>query len=69
MSIFHANDRLSFERDGDGSVYVFQGRGRDMTAVLLDPNTWASVVASVCARGENRETFDAALSFHQQRQG
>lgn len=34
----------------------------DMT---LDKNAWASIAASMSARGETGDTFYAALAFHQ----
>jgi len=69
---FHAKNGLFFQRDEDGNVVVRkvesdQLRGeRVMFKATLDPNTWASVMASVCARGEGATTFEEAGQFHQQ---
>ena len=32
--------------------------------IILEPSSWASVVSSMSAAGENHETFTAALAFH-----
>lgn len=61
MGQFHARDGWYFERLEDGSVRLF---GDGSVHVDLDPDTWASAVASVTAQGENRETFDAARKLH-----
>ena len=64
---FHARDNWFFRREDDGSVRILapdtMGPGAHQ-AVTLDANTWASVVASVSARGETSETFQAARDFH-----
>lgn len=65
---FHSKNGLFFERDADGNVVIrkvaFVGN-RVMSKVTLDENTWASAVASVCAKGEDANTFHKALNFHQ----
>jgi len=48
------------------------GKTTDAVKILYDRyiknspgiNTWASVVASVCIRGENSETFHQAIKLH-----
>lgn len=64
---FHARDRWFFRREDDGSVRILApdslGPGASQK-VVLDPNTWASVVASVSASGEDGATFGAAERFH-----
>lgn len=58
---FHASQGWFFNRGPDGSVTVRVGNDNlEVTA-----NTWASIVAHVCAQGENSETFHAALAFHE----
>lgn len=64
---FHAREGWYFRREDDGSVRILApdslGAGAHQL-VALDASTWASVVASVCARGETGETYRAALDFH-----
>lgn len=64
---FHAHDGWFFRREEDGSVRILApdsaGRGASQK-VVLDPNTWASVVASVSASGDTSETFGAAKRLH-----
>lgn len=54
---FHSKDGLHFRREPDGSVTV-------SSQVTLDEATWASAIASVCATGDNAETFAIAREFH-----
>jgi hypothetical protein len=65
---FHARDGWYFRREDDGSVHITapdsMGPGAHQV-VTLDPETWASVVASVSARGDNVNTFIAAHRFHE----
>lgn len=67
ISGFHARDNWFFRREDDGSVHILapdsMGPGAHQV-VTLDANTWASVVASVSARGETSESFQTARSFH-----
>ncbi|GAB3847237.1 hypothetical protein [Dactylosporangium cerinum] len=64
---FHARDGWFFRRELDGSVRLTApdslGAGAHQT-VVLDPDTWASAVASVCAVGETSATFRTARNFH-----
>lgn len=63
--MFHAKENWFFERLGDSSVRILkQLQGGGSHEVVLDPDTWASVVASVCAKGEMGDTFDRARLFH-----
>jgi hypothetical protein len=64
MGDFHAIQGWYFRRGADGSVVVRHGNGPDQEDVTLDANTWASVIAHVCARGENAATFQDAQDFH-----
>lgn len=74
MGKFHSRDGLHFERRENGSVAVtVEVSGTDANGrafswprefILLDADTWASVVASVSAYGENGESFRAAENFH-----
>lgn len=62
---FHAGDGLYVERLDDGAVKVrldpTEGFGH---VVVVPADTWASVVAAVCARGENGGTWREARDFH-----
>jgi len=66
MSWFHVGNGLFFRRTKDGSVDI--GRGPDFEQVevvqTIDPSSWASVISSVCARGEDHETWQEAQQFH-----
>ena len=78
MSLYHAKDGLHFQRHKDGSVTVARwlhglanaGRADQAVVDVLDhawtltASEWASVVASVSAKGESGETYNAALRFH-----
>lgn len=64
---FHWRDGWYFERIKDGGVMVYRRREPEAPAepVLAMPaNEWASIVASLTARGETTETYYAALAFH-----
>lgn len=61
---FHAHEEWFFRREPDGSVTItYPSDGGERTFVL-DPDSWASVVASVSAGGETGERFQAARRFH-----
>lgn len=64
---FHAHSGWYFRREPDGSVRITApdsiGPGAHQT-VVLDPDTWASAVASVSASGDDGATFRAAERFH-----
>ena len=67
--MFYTKNELYFERLSDGSVRIVKqdvsgGKLKLIMAEILDINTWASAVASVCIRGENSETFHQAIKFH-----
>lgn len=65
---FHATGGWYFRREDHGSVFLTApdslGPGAHQV-VTLTPETWASVVASVSARGDNVNTFIAAHHLHQ----
>lgn len=77
--MFHANNGLYFERHADGSVTVSHwlrgaanaGRADQQPVNVLDrewnltASEWASVIATVSARGESGETHTEALLFHE----
>jgi hypothetical protein len=60
----HSGDGFYFRRETDGSVRVRVTAQRETT---LAANEWASVVAAVSARGDDGETFRAALALHEGR--
>lgn len=71
LGAFHTHDDLYFRRGDNGDVHViFPVRTEGEVwperyeKVTLDPDTWASVVSSMSAVGENAETFRAARNFH-----
>lgn len=63
---FHVSDGLFFRRADDGSVEVGEGADFDSVEVrqVIEPSSWASVVAGVCARDEDHVTHTEALDFH-----
>ena len=70
--MFHTKNGLFFERVKDGGVHIIKRvNGKDDSPIIteetLDSYTWASVVASVCATGENGDTFRRAEYLHQDR--
>lgn len=67
MTKFHWQDSIFFERTEDGSVRVTRGGdfntdGDEIFAI--ERNSWASIVASVSAGGEQDGRFYEALRFH-----
>ena len=62
--MYHAKDWLSFERMGDGSVFVTYPGDAHEGEVTLDADTWASVVAAMSAGSETGETFRRAWALH-----
>lgn len=58
---FHAAAGWYFRRAADASVTIWAESGAE---VVLDPSTWASVVAGVSRHGEGDEAYHAALAFH-----
>jgi hypothetical protein len=67
MGWFHVADGLFFRRWNDGVVQIGQGPDFDHVGVIqtIDASSWASVVSSMCARGENHLTYTEALDFHE----
>lgn len=65
---FHSKYGLYFRREPDGTVLLmwepFNDGRNPMMMIPLDPDTWASVVAYVSARGDNAETFGEVLRLH-----
>lgn len=65
---FHVADGLYFQRDHDGSVIIarnpVQGKS-DMFIQKIPATVWASMVASVSKSGDNSETYQRALAFHE----
>lgn len=70
IGAFHTHDGWYFQRQGDGCVLVTHVTGLDgEDEVTLDPDTWASVVAFVCAEGDNASTFSKAQTLHNNPKG
>ncbi len=57
---FHAGGGWFFKRLGDGLVEIRAPAGTN----IFDKDTWASIVASVSAAGDNAEAFDFASAVH-----
>ena len=75
--MFHQRDGFYVERLEGGAVRVVKhgsltpierSNGVRKLPIILDhvipPNEWASIIAAVCARGENGESYRDALDFH-----
>ena len=67
--MFHWQDGLYFTRDRDGGVLIQKRESAQVDAPILfsavvDPDSWASIIASVSSRSEDPETFRAAQEFH-----
>lgn len=56
----HVRDGIHFTRQGDGSVRV----DTPATSFVVDPYSWASVVAQVSKDGEDAATYEHARDFH-----
>jgi hypothetical protein len=61
---FHAHQGWYFRRTPNGGVSIYADD--DDLEFVADPNTWASIVAHVCARGATSDTYYAALAFHEE---
>ena len=67
MDGFHWRDGWYFKRGADGTVIVRRishETHRPDVDLLIPPNEWASIVASVCARNETAETYAEATRLH-----
>lgn len=67
--MFCAKSGLQFERTGDGGVRVsypsdLSYRVFDDPTVMLDADTWCSIVAAMSLGGETGETFRRARALH-----
>lgn len=68
--MFHFRDGLSFGRLPDGSVLISKTEPTgdvdiETFRVTIDPNGWASIIASVSKGGESNGRFFEANRFHQ----
>ena len=70
---FHWKDGWYFERikklnsEKDGSVRIYRFEPGCLMAdvdIEIDPDSWASIVASVCSEGETKFTFEIAKTMH-----
>lgn len=69
MGEFHLSDGFTYERvsdDGDVRLRLRVHHGGDeiIRELVVPENEWASVVASVCAKGETGDTYQAARDLH-----
>ena len=67
MAQFHWRDGWFWKRGADGTVVVRHDNKethRPDASILIPPNEWASIVASVCADGETAETYEAVTKLH-----
>ena len=66
---FHYKEGWFFKRREDGSVRIYQQQPVRENIVKelgidIEADSWASIMASVSARGETGETFREAQQFH-----
>ena len=68
--MYHYKDGFYAKRNTDGSVTLMKHKDAACQCVraefefTIDPNGWASIVASVSKSGETGEQFRAAESLH-----
>ncbi len=71
ISSYHIADGWKVERLGNGDVRIIAGTEHlaagEHPIVAVNDSVWASIVASVSARGENGETHSQAMEFHNKR--
>lgn len=72
--MFHAFDGLYFERLPDGSVRIVKTDGKhqpgqcaasEVVDMVLTSDTWASIISSVSAGGEEDYRWYLAKAFHE----
>lgn len=64
---FHYKDGWLFSRLENGSVCI--EKENILTPgfkIIIDSDSWASIVASVSIKGDTREAFDQAANLHMQ---
>lgn len=63
---FHWKDNWYFERRDDGVVRIYHldDHGIADEDIEIDADSWASIIASVSARGDTAEAFHEAREFH-----
>ena len=57
---FHYREGIFFARMKDGGVRV----DAPHASFIVDPHSWASVVASMSAGGEDAKSYEQARDFH-----
>lgn len=64
--MFHVEKRLYFERLPEGKVRIYKldSQERLIFEQVLDENSWASVISSMSAGGEEDLRYFSALDFH-----
>ena len=67
--MFHLENGWYFSREENGNVKIMKREDAEpdaalITAITMTPDDWASVVSSVCARGNRKDAFDGARLFH-----
>jgi len=67
--MFHCKDGWFFERYPKGGVAIIKRESANeqspiVASIICTPEEWASVVASVSARGEGNRRWYVALDFH-----
>jgi hypothetical protein len=62
---FHWRNCWFFKRMSGGHVRITHAEvGSEVVQILIPPNEWASIVASVSAEGETSERYYEAAKFH-----
>ncbi len=66
--MYHFKDNVYFDRLEDGSVRIIQRHPTLTTPMIdinVDPDSWASIVASVSKGGETGDRVQAARELHE----
>jgi len=66
---FHYNDGVYFKRHRSGSVQITILRENKINSpvehkIIIQPDEWASIIASVSAKSETNESWKEANHFH-----
>ena len=68
---FHATDGFTAKRVDSGKIRLRKYKDsfcdQLIFEIIFDSSSWASIVASVCKRGETSETYHEQMKFHDQK--
>lgn len=68
---YHWRDGVYFQRqqtnEGEVEIEIPGGQDGETFHYFIPPAEWASIVAAVCAEGDNAERYAEALKLHMER--